>query len=140
MCLVFHAREATKDVDALLVPAAEMREAARAVANREGLPDDWLNDAVKGYFSATGSFDVFEELSHLKVYVPHPGYLLAMKCLSLRLSDEFKDLDDVRVLIRALGLQTVAEAELILGRYYPPERYPARARYVLEELLGGEKG
>lgn len=36
MCLVFRAREATKDVDALLVPAAELRRAARRVSEREG--------------------------------------------------------------------------------------------------------
>lgn len=136
MCLVFQARPATKDIDALLVPPAELRAAAHAVAQREGLPESWLNDAVKGYFSTEGRFEVFEELSHLRIYVPHTEYLLAMKCLALRLGAEFQDLDDVRVLIRSLGLRTVADAELILGRYYAPDRYPAKTRYVLEELIG----
>jgi hypothetical protein len=36
MCLVFRAREATKDIDALLVPAAELRLAAQTVAQNEG--------------------------------------------------------------------------------------------------------
>jgi hypothetical protein len=135
MCLVFHAREATKDIDALLVPALELRRAAQVVANNEGLPDDWLNDAVKGFLSENGEFEVFEELSHLRVYVPHPGYLLAMKCLAMRLSEEFQDVNDTRVLLRALDLKTMAEAETVLGRYYALDRYPARARYVLEELL-----
>ena len=82
MCLVFHAREATKDIDGLLVPAAELRMTTNAVAVSESLPENWLNDAVKGFFSERGRFDVFEELSHLRLYVPHPGYLLAMKCLA----------------------------------------------------------
>ncbi len=138
MCLVFQTRPATKDVDALLVPAAELRAAAQAVALREGLPDSWLNDAVKGYFSSNGRFDVFEEWSHLRVYVPHPGYLLAMKCLALRLGEEFKDLDDVKELIGVLKLRTVTEVESVLGQYYALERYPARVRYVLEELMGGQ--
>ena len=51
MCLAFHAREATKDVDALLVPAADLRRAAKEIAEQEGLPDNWLNDSVKGFFS-----------------------------------------------------------------------------------------
>ena len=136
MCLVFAARAATKDIDALLVPAAELRLAAQAVADREGLSNDWLNDAVKGFFSTSGRFEIFEELSHLRVYVPHPGYLLAMKCLAMRLGTEFQDLDDVKVLVGFLGLKTMGEADLILGQYYALERYPAKARYVLEELIG----
>ena len=47
-----------KDIDALLAPARELRRAAQAVGEREGLPADWLNDAVKGFFSETGRFEV----------------------------------------------------------------------------------
>ncbi|MBI4904676.1 MAG: hypothetical protein HY820_13630 [Acidobacteria bacterium] len=137
MCLVFQARPATKDIDAMLVPPGEMRAAVKAVASREGLASDWMNDAVKGFFSERGAFEVFEELRNLRIYVPHPGYLLAMKCLALRLGEEFQDLQDVAVLVRELGLRTVAEAESILGQYYDLARYPAKTRYVLEELLGG---
>ena len=100
------------------------------------LSDDWLNDAVKGFFSEHGAFEVFEEFSNLRIYVPHPGYLLAMKCLALRLGEEFHDLGDVAVLIRELRLRTVAGAEYILGQYYDLARYPAKTRYVLEELIG----
>ena len=58
MCLVFRAREATKDIDAVLVPATALRKAAETVGNREGLPADWLNDAVKGFFSESGRFGI----------------------------------------------------------------------------------
>jgi len=135
MCLVFHAREATKDVDALLVPAAELRRAAESVANREGLPPGWLNDAVKGFFSETGRFEMYMELSHLRIFAPHPEYLLAMKCLALRLGEEYQDREDVAILLRILKMASVADAEAALARYYPLERDPAKARYVLEELL-----
>jgi hypothetical protein len=117
MCLVFRSRPATKDIDALVVPSEELRSAAVAVAAREGLPEDWLNDAVKGFFSVSGRFEVFEELSHFRVFVPHPGYLLAMKCLALRLGEEFQDLDDVRVLVRAMGLRSATEAEAVLEQF-----------------------
>jgi hypothetical protein len=125
-----------KGIDAPLVPAAELRLAAQTVAKNEDLHDNWLNDAVKGFLSENGEFEAFEELSHLRIYVPHPGYLLAMKCLAMRLGGEFQDLDDTRVLLQALGLKTVAEAEAILGHYYALDRYPARTRHVLDELLG----
>jgi hypothetical protein len=136
MCLVFHAREATRDIDALLVPADALRKAAEIVGNREGLPTGWLNDAVKGFFSETGQVGIFKELSHLQVFAPHPGYLLAMKCLAMRLGEEFQDRSDVAVLLGVLGLRRIEDAEAVLARYYPIDRYPAKARYVLEELLG----
>jgi hypothetical protein len=137
MCLVFHARQATKDVDALLVPADELRLAAQRIAEREGLPADWLNDAVKGFFSANARFDVYQDFSHLRVFSPHPEYLLAMKCLAMRLAEEFRDRDDVAALVKTLGFTRVDEAEAALARYYPLDRYPVRARYVLEDLLPG---
>jgi hypothetical protein len=58
-----------------------------------------------------------------------------MKCLALRLGEEFQDLADVTILVRELGLRSIAEAESILGQYYDLARYPAKARYVLEELI-----
>jgi hypothetical protein len=116
MCLVFHAREATKDIDALLVPAAELRQAARRIAEREGLPEGWLNDAVKGFFSENGRFDIYQELTHLRVFSPHPEYLLAMKCHAKRLGEEFRDREDVAALLRTLGIHQLDQAEAALAR------------------------
>ena len=109
--------------------------APRRVALREGLHQDWLNDAVKGFFSQTARFDVYAEFSHLRVFAPHPEYLLAMKCLAMRLGEEFHDRDDVAALLMILAIPSVEDAEAVLARYYPLDRYPARARYVLEDLL-----
>jgi hypothetical protein len=135
MCLVFKAREATKDVDALLVPAAAIRDAAERVGQREGLPSGWLNDAVKGFFSQTGRFEIYAEMSNLRIFAPHPEYLLAMKCLAMRLGEEFQDRNDVRLLLNILKIARLDDAKAILMRYYPLERYPVRALYVLEELI-----
>ena len=50
--LLYNAREATKDVDVLILGGndpALVRTAVQRVAGALGLPDDWLNDAAKGY-------------------------------------------------------------------------------------------
>ena len=135
MCLALEARDATKDVDALLKPAAVVREAAVRVAARAGVPANWLNDAVKGFLSPRGDFDAFLDRPHLRVFVAAPSYLLAMKCAALRLGEEFQDLDDVRYLLRYLNLTSAEEALAIVTRYFDPDRLPAKTRLILEELL-----
>jgi len=136
MCLALKARESTRDVDALFEPASAVRAAAARVAARSNVPDDWLNDAVKAYLGPRNNFVRFLELSHLRVFVAEPHYLFAMKCAALRLGPEFHDLEDVRYLLRHLGLRSVDQAIRIIEQYIPPERIPPKARFVLEELLG----
>lgn len=85
MCLVFRARASTKDVDAIFAPARILREAARKVGRRLGVPGDWLNDAAKGYFVSDPPRQAVMELSNLRVWAPTPDYMLAMKS-SLRVS------------------------------------------------------
>lgn len=135
MCLVFNARPATKDVDAFFKPARKIREAAAKVAAKTGIQPDWLNDAVKGFFSVQGEYDAFLDLSHLRVFVARAEYLLAMKCLAMRIGEEFQDVDDIQYLIRFLNLKTCQETLGIITRYYPLERFPQKTLYALEEIF-----
>ena len=137
LCLALSARAATRDVDAWFEPATIVRAAAARVAVRSGVPATWLNDAVKAWLSPRGEFDDFLELSHLKVFVARPTYLLAMKCAAMRLGEEFHDLDDVRYLLRYLNIATAAEALEVVTRYFDDSQLPARTRLALEELLPG---
>jgi len=135
MCLAYNARPSTADVDALLQPAAQIRKAAARAAAKSGFPADWLNDGVKGYLSERSDFAPFLELDHLKVMVAQPQYLLAMKCLAMRIGAEFHDLDDVRFLLRMLDIRTYDQAIEIISKYYPLDRFPPKTIYALPELL-----
>jgi hypothetical protein len=137
MCLVFNARPATRDVDAYFLPAPLIRQAAARVAASTGVPVDWLNDAVKGFLSPRGEFDAYLELTHLRIFVARPEYLLAMKCASMRLGAEFHDLDDVRYLLRYLNITTFEQALAVVTRYFAEERLQPKTRLALEELLAG---
>lgn len=137
MCLALDAREATRDMDAFFKPTRIVREAALAVAAKEGVPDTWLNDAVKGFMSRRGDFDPFLDLPNTRVFVAQPAYLLAMKCAAMRLGAEFHDLDDVRYLLRYLDISSVDDALAVVTRYFDEERLPPKTRLALEELLGG---
>ena len=116
-------------------PAREVREASARVALRAGVPPGWLNDGVKGFLSERGDFNLFLELDHLKVMVAQPEYLLAMKCLAMRLGLESHDEDDIRYLLRHLGIEGYEQAIGVITRYYPLERFPQKTLYALAELL-----
>lgn len=135
MCLVLDARPATRDVDALFRPTRLIRQAAARVAAKEGVPETWLNDAVKAFLSPRGDFDPYLERPNLRVFTARPEYLLAMKCASMRLGEEFRDLDDVRYLLRYLNLSTVDAALGIVTRYFEEDALPPTTRLALEELL-----
>lgn len=136
MCLVFEARESTKDLDAFFKPAPVVRQAAARMAADLGLDDDWLNDAVKGYLSSNADFNDYLELPNLKVLTASAAYLLAMKCLAMRLGEEFQDEQDVRFLLRFLNITRYEAAVEVVARYYPIERVPQKTLYALEEILG----
>jgi hypothetical protein len=135
MCLSLNARHATRDVDALFKPAKLVREAAARVAAKADVPATWLNDAVKALLGRRGEFDNYLELSHLRVFVARPEYLLAMKCAAMRLGEEFHDVDDVRYLLRFLNITTAADAMRLVTKYFDKSQLLPKTRLALEELL-----
>ena len=137
MYLVFQAREATRNVDAIFAPTREIREAVRVVARAHGLPEDWLNDAAKGFILSSPPRLQVLDLPNLRVWTPTADYLLAMKCVAARFDTH--DADDVAFLIRHLGLKTPEAVFERITRYYPRERVPAKSRFLVEELLGASE-
>ncbi|MBY0398701.1 hypothetical protein K2X89_00260 [Myxococcota bacterium] len=135
MCLAYDARPATQDVDAVFRPVRQLREAAARVAERAGVSNAWLNDGVKGFMSDRAEFAPFLEFSHLRVLVAQPEYLLAMKCIAMRIGAEFHDEDDVRFLLRWLNVESVEQTTRIIERFYPLERIPQKTLYALAEIL-----
>lgn len=135
MCLAYNARPSTQDVDAVFRPSGEVRKAAARAARRAGVNPDWLNDGVKGLLSVPGEFAPFLEHDHLNVMVALPEYMLAMKCLAMRIGTEFHDEDDVRYLLRHLDVRSYEKAVTIITKYFPLERFPQKTLYALQELL-----
>lgn len=133
MCLVFKARSATKDVDAIFAPSQEIRKAAKKVAQKFALQEDWLNDAAKGFFLSDPPKDNVLEFSHLRVWAPRADYMLAMKCVAARL--DTYDKDDIMFLVKYLKLKKPKDVFAIISKYYPRSRVPAKTQFLLEELF-----
>jgi hypothetical protein len=136
MCLAYDARPSTQDVDAVFRPPEEVRKAAARAASRASISPDWLNDGVKRFLSPQGDFAPFLEREHLYVMVAQPEYMLAMKCLAMRIGAEFHDEDDdVRYLLRHLDIRNYEKAVTAITKYFPLERFPQKTLYALQELL-----
>jgi hypothetical protein len=132
MCLVYRTRPATRDVDAWFSHPAEVRQAAREVAEEMGLPEDWLNDAAKAYLPANAGHEAWRALPNLTISVVDARTLLAMKCAAARTE---VDVDDIRFLARHLGLASSRAVLEVVCAYFPEDRLPVRTRLLLEEML-----
>jgi hypothetical protein len=144
MMLAYGAREYTKDVDAIVRPADVAQRLAKDVAAELRLEPDWLSDNVKRFVSISGTFAPLEiqgleesARRHLKITRPSASYLLAMKCLACRPSTPGYpgDVEDIRFLVRKMGLRTVAEVEAHIERFYPTDALTSESRAVVERIL-----
>src|SRR2546426_10111805 len=107
MVLAFTARLSTKDVAAIFKPTQLIRDLARQIGEQQRLPANWLNDGVKGYVSARHETTAtnLPQFPHLRLTMPVPEYLLAMKCMAARIAGttgEPSDVPDITFLIRLL--------------------------------------
>lgn len=133
MALAYDQGRLTRDVDALFVPAPEVRQAAEAISAAHGLEPDWLNDAAKGFLPGQDEHPatVFESES-LLVQVASPEYLLAMK---LHASRDERDLDDAATLFGRLGYTTAEQGINLLTNTYPVGRLLPRHRYIVQDVV-----
>jgi hypothetical protein len=147
LMLIFDWRAATKDVDGVFDRDRErVRRLAARVAEDRGWPADWLNDGVKGFLSARdqeedmkpllGEFPSVDEPG-LRVFVPRPEYLFAMKCRAMRLGgvDENRDIEDIRRLAVEIGIRSVEEAMGLVASFYPRSQLQPKVQFGLEEIF-----
>jgi hypothetical protein len=133
MALAYSTRRVTKDIYAVFEPKMVIYKAARRVAVELGLPDDWLNDAVKGFLPGNDNdARPLPEVSRIEITTASPRYLLAMKLLAMRFGE---DDDDMKILIQQAGVKNTEEALDLLTRLYPHLEPPVKTRLFLDELF-----
>ena len=131
IALAFDERRSTRDIDAVFEPKTVIYELAARLAEERGLPDGWLNDAVKGFLTgADPEAPLVLEVDGLRVSTASPRILLAMKVLSHRVGE---DEEDVRLLARELGLDDAVEVLAVAEAVYG-DRLDIAARFFVEQL------
>lgn len=102
MMLGYNARPATRDVDGVFFeppPASVIRRWIEQVASGAALPDDWLNDAAKGFLVGHSRGRKVFSAPGIDVWQPLPEQLLSMKLSAWR---DSRDIGDARTLLRDL--------------------------------------
>jgi len=112
----FGAQRATRDVDVLVLRGdlGGLRQAVRAIASQHDLPEDWMNEAAKGFADILPPD--FERrlvrldlpLQHLRLSVLGRPEQAAMKIVALR----EQDLEDLELL---LPLMSEADKETLIA-------------------------
>ena len=133
MCLVYNARAATKDVEAIFEPSEVIRKISAEIAEEESLPVDQLNDGAKTYIQPQFQKHEVLNLSNLLVWAPEAKYMLAMKCISARWDSN--DKEDVIFLIKYLEIKTLEEVFKIIDSYYPRSTVPSKTKFFIEEVI-----
>lgn len=141
MMLAFDRKAITRDVDAIFHPADTVRPLITQVAKEMKLPEEWLNDDVRQFLAPRSSMrDLPLDLPGLKVTAPTASYLLAMKALAGRraLPGYAGDEDDLRFLIRKMKIQSIAEVQTHIDRYYPDDVPSDSAKAMIAQIIKEE--
>jgi len=117
-----------------------IRNLARRIGEDQHLPYVWLNDGVKGFVSVRHGTPAgnLPQFPHLRLTMPVPEYLLAMKCMAARMggtTGDPSDVADIIFLIRHLRLNSAPAVLDIVGQYYPANLIPVKTQYLVERLF-----
>ena len=147
LLLTLNQRVATKDVDGVFDRDKDfVRKLAAEMADEFGWDQNWLNDGVKGWLSKADSdpdvkklFKTYpsEDEPGLRVLVPKPEYMFAMKCRAMRVGgvESSSDIDDIKNLAQELGITNVEQALAIVEDFYLANLLEPKTRLGLEEIL-----
>lgn len=147
LMLASNFRVATQDVDAVAQADQDLvNRLAHDIATERGWPQEWLNDGVRTYLSPNveglaqhhALFRTYpsEDAPGLRVFVPTPEYLLAMKLMAMRLDPAAgkTDLEDILNLMDVIDLTDKDRLKEFAAAFYPEARVSGRLHLGLDVI------
>ncbi len=133
MALNYNRERVTEDIDALFRPKEEFEQIISDLADKHGLPKNWLNDEITKTLSLSDyESEVIAHFSHLEVRAVTIEVLLAMKLMACR----DKDANDIKLLVSRLGNFDFDEVMELVRKYAPSNRL-MYANYFLKAIFNG---
>lgn len=134
MVLGYNARPATHDVDGVFIEPplrSVTRQWIRQVAEERSWPDDWFNDAAKGFMVGLSFGRLVFSAPGIEVWQPKSEQLLAMKLGAWR---DDVDVADAICLLRELKVaRKHDEAWSVVAPFLTPGR-ELKAKYAFDNL------
>jgi predicted nucleotidyltransferase len=127
MITQIHNRSVTRDVDIVAKKFDRtseehrlLKQAVRSVANHLNASPAWLSDNMADFIKSVSKVPggkLWFSRGKLEVYLPDPGYILALKLISGR----DKDLEDIEALLQMLNLKKHRQVENLIKKYVDQE-------------------
>lgn len=136
LMLGFGARDATRDIDAVLTPRTEILPLVAQIARRRNLTDDWLNSAAAMYvppWPDDPNPRLIISTGRVQVSIASAEMLLAMK---IHASRGRQDIDDLRFLLAEVGIDNYEDAVSHFEHFYEDDPIKNRAIKILIEIFG----
>jgi hypothetical protein len=134
VAFAYSRQRVTDDVAAVFEPAALVHQAEARVAERRGLPDDWLNQAVTLLLSSQDPGAApLPVIEGLELCTASPRYLLALRLRAARFEE---DGGEIAMLLREARIAGLAEAVDLLQHLFAGWKPPLGTRLFLAGLLG----
>ena len=133
MSMAFSRDRTTRDVDARIDAGhGALMKAVEKIARKRGLTRNWLNEEATSAIPRESDRNArtLYNSPYLTVTGASPKHLLAMKLEAGRA----RDMNDVKILMKRLGLSDAAEATGIHARLYAGKPMKARAVEGLERV------
>ena len=133
-------RTSTQDVDAIWDVGSEMREAINAVAQQNGLPNDWCNCNFKRTKSYTPKIltnsTLYKDFDRLRVWLVNQDLLLCMKLVAFRVQ-KIVDRQDAAHLLSILKSNNVTYDKVVslAESYYGSNSLTESAKLFIKECL-----
>ena len=140
LSLSYFDRDVTQDIDVINVRGGDneaVAQAARYVASKLDLNDDWLNfevnqiDALPTLGQEVEWHTIYSS-PEVTIQVASAEALLAMK---LRANRPGRDVNDIRALLALVGITDIQSSETLYESFYPGDVLPDRAIQILDNLL-----
>lgn len=136
--VVFASPPSSRRPSVMLRPVEALRRAEAAMAQSAGLPERWVEGAVRDLLGGPDGSPPAWEAPGVRAFEARAEYVLPFRCLRLVCEDaeERREVEaDVRYLTRLLGLDDIASLLTAVTRYVPPRQLPAGLEARLVALL-----